>query len=414
MGTNLSSAGPYQGRNDVSYTSVEEARAGKGPEGQAAPAGTTPVAVEPGDTISDLMSKSQPPLDWNNPEHRAQFLADNPQFSETGGRNPDLIWPGEVVYIRSGEAGSDPSVPAQDTTGDGVPDPTSAEQAATTTDAAAQALTAAENADYGSPQVEKANKPEVVAAAQTRLSEAVQAELEFGLTQYVQQNPDATPQELQAEAERLGNAIQGRPGNDAVSDSTLEYRGQQAINTVSARQQGIDLDQVASGTPIQDGPYTDEHGPFAPNSTIESTDGRSYRIDANGYLANGPIAVDGDSRGNARYEVFENGVSTGQSWTLPPGAPDPETPPQPSAESPVGNVADPPTNNAERSDTAAQAYYAASTAEPANPAAVREAQQAFIQAVRAELATGASLQQIQARYGNDPYINAAIDTAAYG
>lgn len=111
--TNLDSAPRYQGPGNASFTSVDEAEAGKGAEGQAAPDGTTAVAVEPGDTISELMSRAEPRQDWNNPQHRAQFLADNPQFAETGGRNPDLIWPGEVVYVRNGEA---PPPPADTTT----------------------------------------------------------------------------------------------------------------------------------------------------------------------------------------------------------------------------------------------------------------------------------------------------------
>jgi len=99
MGTELASAPPFQGNRDVSYTSVSEAQQGQGPEGQQAPAGTVPVAVEPGDTISGLMA--QQGLDWNDPAHRAQFMADNPQFADAaGGRNPDLIWPGEVLYVR--------------------------------------------------------------------------------------------------------------------------------------------------------------------------------------------------------------------------------------------------------------------------------------------------------------------------
>jgi hypothetical protein len=58
------------------------------------------VAVEPGDTISGLMA--QQGLDWNDPAQRAQFMADNPQFADAAGsRNPDLIWPGEVLYVRS-------------------------------------------------------------------------------------------------------------------------------------------------------------------------------------------------------------------------------------------------------------------------------------------------------------------------
>ena len=99
MGTELSSAPPYQGSRDVSYTSVSEAQQGQGPEGQPPPAGTVPVAVERGDTISGLMA--QQGLDWNDSAQRAQFIADNPQFADAaGGRNPDLIWPGEVLYVR--------------------------------------------------------------------------------------------------------------------------------------------------------------------------------------------------------------------------------------------------------------------------------------------------------------------------
>lgn len=109
MGTDLGSAPPYQGPQRASYTSVAEANAGKGAEGQAAPPGTIPVAVQPGDTVSALMANAKPPMDWNNPQHREQFLADNPQFTDQhppmgDKRSADLIYPGEVVYVR------DPSV----------------------------------------------------------------------------------------------------------------------------------------------------------------------------------------------------------------------------------------------------------------------------------------------------------------
>lgn len=120
MGTDLGSAPPYSGNPNVSYTSVAEAEAGQGAEAQAAPAGATPVAVEPGDTISALMAQAEPPMDWNDPDDRKQFLLDNPQFityedaqadpqlaalfDPSSRRDPDLIWPGEVIYIRGGAA----------------------------------------------------------------------------------------------------------------------------------------------------------------------------------------------------------------------------------------------------------------------------------------------------------------------
>ena len=102
MSTTLSNAGnaTFQGTAPADLvTTVEEARNNQAADGSQAPQGTTPVVVEPGDTISQIMRERG--LDWNNPEQRAQFLQDNPQFADrAGGRNPDLIWPGEVVYVR--------------------------------------------------------------------------------------------------------------------------------------------------------------------------------------------------------------------------------------------------------------------------------------------------------------------------
>jgi hypothetical protein len=424
MGTDLSSAPPYSGRNDVSYTSVEEAQQGKGPEGQQAPAGTKPVAVEHGDTISSLMAKQG--LDWNDPEDRAQFLRDNPQFAEAGGdRNPDLIWPGEVLYIRTGPAQDDgtgdsgeTTTPATDTDGDGIPDPQNASEAQATTDAAAKDLERAEQqqSEYLRGPGPKGMKHEYeaqVAAARERLAEAFQAEIETGLRDYMAKNPDATPEQIEAEAERLGNQIQGRSQElSGIADSTVDYRTQQAINVVSAEARGINLAGIAPGTTVRDGPYTDSYGPFEPNATIQDEDGRDIRIDGNGYVANGTIAVTDEQTGKTSYQVYEGGVATGQSWEgLPERPAEPSTPPKPSAQSPVLHVADPPTSNQDETDAAAQAYYEAGVASPDGADKQREA---FMAAVRAELATGASLEDIQARYGNDPYLNQAINEAAYG
>ncbi len=106
--TNLDSATRYQGNTNVSFVSVEEAKANRGAEdGTYQPSGTASIVIQPGDTVSGLMAQARPPMDWNNPEQRAQFLQDNPQFADAaGGRNPDLIWPGEVVYVRDAALGA--------------------------------------------------------------------------------------------------------------------------------------------------------------------------------------------------------------------------------------------------------------------------------------------------------------------
>lgn len=106
--TNLDNAPRYQGNPNVEFTSVAEARNDRGAtDGTYQPHGTATFAVQPGDTISDVMAAARPPMDWSNPQHREQFLRDNPQFADVeGGRNPDLIWPGEVLYVRDAALGA--------------------------------------------------------------------------------------------------------------------------------------------------------------------------------------------------------------------------------------------------------------------------------------------------------------------
>lgn len=438
MGTDLGSAPGYSGNTSVSYTSVEEAQQGKGPEGQDAPTNVDPVVVESGDTISGLMARQG--LDWNNPEDRRQFLADNPQFitredveqfpelaelfDPDSGRNPDLIWPGEVLYIRPPQgdgtegANNTDETPATDTDGDGIPDPVNGTQAQATTDAAAEDLEQAEQRrdEYMREPGPKGLRHEYensVQQAKERLAEAYQAEMETRLREFLEENPDATPEEIEAEANRLSNEIQGRSTTlSDMPESTIDFRNQEAINTVSAEQYGINLDGVGPGTTVRDGPYTDTYGPFEPGATIKDEDGRDIRIDDNGHIANGTIAVTDPDTGEVHYEAYEGGVATGQTWSELPERPDaPAEDPTPSETSPVASVAEPPTNSKEETDAAAQEYYDASVESPDGAAEQREA---FMAAVRAELATGASLEDIKERYGNDPYLNEAIDEAAYG
>ena len=406
--------------SEAQYTSVTEAQNGQVGDGRQADADATAVVVEQGDTVSAIMAR----YGMSYPQDYAEFVRLNPQFA---GRSEHLIYPGEVLYVPSGEggtgetdgtSGNDETQGATDTDGDGIPDPETASQAQATTDAAATALEQAEQ-NYDEymrgpgPKGMRHEYQDAIDTARTNLANAIQAEIETGLRDYIREHPDATPAQIEAEAERLGNQIQGRSQTlSDVGESTIDYRTQQAINAVSAEQRGINLAGVAPGTDIQDGPYTDTHGPFAPNSTIQDEDGRDIRIDANGYPANGTIPVTDEESGETRYVVYEDGVATGQEWDgLPERPAAPATPPQPPEESPVIYVVDPPATNADETDAAAQAYYEAGVATPDGAGEQREA---FMAAVRAELATGASLESIKARYGNDPWLNQAIDEAAYG
>ena len=282
MATDLSSAPPYSGNRNVSYTSKEEALAGKGPEGQDAPDGATPVAVTSGDTISGLMARVG--LDWNNPEHRAQFLRDNPQFADAaGGRNPDLIWPGEVLYIRApgqnpDQPGNDGTSGTTDRTSDGVDGSSTLAQASANTDRKIEALDRARSANLP-PGIDNDTSYQTQA-----VFDAIQGEIETGLREYIAAHPDATPTELRNEAKRLAAAIQGRSQTAAsFDDASMDFRTQQALNNVSAEQAGIDLGRVAPGTDVRDGPYTETSGPFEPGSTITLKDGSKVAVNEQGY-----------------------------------------------------------------------------------------------------------------------------------
>ncbi|WP_242112133.1 LysM peptidoglycan-binding domain-containing protein [Luteimonas aquatica] len=61
-----------------------------------APDGTTPYTVKHGDNLTQIASQNG----YGNPPNMEAFYKDNPQYAE---RNPDLIYPGEVVFVRGAE-----------------------------------------------------------------------------------------------------------------------------------------------------------------------------------------------------------------------------------------------------------------------------------------------------------------------
>lgn len=283
----------YKGPEQISYTSPVEAEQGLGAEGQAAPEGTTAVPVGDGEYISLIMARHG--LDWTNPNDRVQFLQDNPQFitdrdlaefpdelgpyaGQAGGRDPDLVYEGEVLYIRTGED-APPGDGGQTDGTDGQP--TQAE-AAESTDAAAQAVEDAKDAEY--PPGMQSEQDAAVQQANQAFFEAAQTEMEAGLQEFLAANPDATPAQIQAEADRLKHQIQGRTEVAAgMDDYSMDFRTQQAVNAATAEQHGVDLDDYAPGAVVEDGPYTETSGPFEPNGSAERADGTHVRTDENGW-----------------------------------------------------------------------------------------------------------------------------------
>ena len=161
-------------------------------------------------------------------------------------------------------------------------EPQTQAEAAQATDQAIADLEQAENADY--PPGLEHEQNAAVSQARTDAYEAVETEIETGLDEFMAAHPDATPEEITAEADRLRHQIQGRSTMAAgLDDTSMEYHTQQAVNSASADQHGVDLDTVAPGTQINDGPYTETSGPFQPNSRVELRDGTYIQTDENGY-----------------------------------------------------------------------------------------------------------------------------------
>lgn len=271
--------------DNISYTSRAEADQGLGAEGEPAPEGTVAVTIGDGDYISLAMERLG--LDWTNEDHRIQFLKDNPQFitdadlaehselapfaDQAGGRDPDLVYEDEVIYLRPSES-DDQQVTEQP----------SQEEAAATTDEAAQAVEDAQNAEY--PPGFEFEQESAVQQANQDYYEAVEAEVDAGLEEFLAENPDATPQEILTEANRLKHQIQGRTGFSAnANEASMDFRTQQAVDSATARQHGVDLDDYAPGAVSNEGPYTETEGPFEPDSSVQLANGTYVRTDENGW-----------------------------------------------------------------------------------------------------------------------------------
>lgn len=210
MGTDLGSAPSYAGQSSV-YTSVQEAEQGQGHDGRAAPEGTNAVAVEPGDTISGLMA--QQGLDWTDKNDREQFLRDNPQFAD-GSRDPDLIWAGEVVYIRppqgdeTGGAGE---------TGDAAEQPGSNSPEAKAVDEAQQDYDTAVSNYNAAPT--DANW-EALGAAREKLEAAIKTEVEADVAAL--DPPPATYEEHQQAVAESTARVAARYSDDTVVQAATQ------------------------------------------------------------------------------------------------------------------------------------------------------------------------------------------------
>ena len=462
--TDLSSAPPFQGNPNVSFTSTEEALAEQGAEGQAAPDGAIPVAVESGDTISGLMAQAG--LDWNDPEDRAQFLADNPQFADaSGGRNPDLIWPGEVLYLRP--PGSAPAG--------------SAESQATDQDAQELADAQSMSASTDSQVTHREN---TVAAATEQLEHSIRAEIAAGgdpeeirqrlkddesldlddatidaAVDAAQQpasrtnpvggdaaesaplspahdtneaaanlSPGATGAEADAQRRTFVDAarteleqgvsveqLQARYGNDPMLNALIEQADaeRQEAETLAQSAETTDAAAADLGQSHSQSVSTDAQATGRDNAISRQTIALEFAI--RDELANGGDAAEIRQRLKDDPDVA---LDDAQIDAIVDAAQEPASP-----SNPVGGdaTASAPFTPEYASNEAAQAWVDANALSVSTDSQatyrqerIDQAETDFIAAVREELARGGDVDAIKARYGNDEALNALIDEAAAG
>ena len=452
MSTTLSSAvsATFQGSAPANQvTTVEEARNGKAADGGQAPQGTTPVVVEPGDTISGIMA--QHGLDWNDPAQRAQFLQDNPQFADqAGGRNPDLIWPGEVLYVRSGQGGSPES------------------QA---TDQAAAELAQAEGMS-ASTDSQVTNKENTIARCKTGLEQAVRNEIaaggdpaqikerlkndpSIGLDdQTIDQIVDAATQPASRTNPVGGAATEAAPLSPAhatnkaaaglsPSDTGSAAGEKQRIFIDAAKtelEQGVSVDELKSrygNDPLLDGlidtAYAEVQQEAQVAGAAETTDAAAQTL---GETRDRSVSTDSQATGKDNQVARETTLLEFAVRDELAAGVAPETIKQRLKNDPnialddatIDAVVDAATQPASRTNPVggaateaaplSAAYDTNQAAAAVSPTATGseagEAQRAFVEAASVELQQGVSAEELKARYGNDPTLNQLIDLAASG
>jgi hypothetical protein len=451
MSTTLSSAvsATFQGSAPANQvTTVEEARSGKAADGSQAPQGTTPMVVEPGDTISGIMA--QQGLDWNDPAQRAQFLQDNPQFADqAGGRNPDLIWPGEVLYVRNGQ---------------GSPESQATDQAAAEL-AEAQTMSASTDSQV-------THKENTVARLKTELEQAVRNEIaaggdpaqikerlkndpSIGLDdQTIDQIVDAATQPASRTNPVGGAATEAAPlspahaTNEAAAALSPSETGSGAgekqrsfIDAAKAElEQGVGVGELKArygNDPLLNGLIDTANAEVqqeaqvasaaettdAAAQTLGETQGRSVSTDSQATGKDNQVArettllefaVRDELAAGVAPETIKQRLKNDPNIALDDAAIDAvvDAATQPASRTnPVGDAA---TETAPLSAAYDTNQAAAAVSPTATGSEAGEAQRAFVEAARIELQQGVSVEELKARYGNDPTLNQLIDLAASG
>ncbi|MBT2744781.1 MULTISPECIES: LysM peptidoglycan-binding domain-containing protein [unclassified Lysobacter] len=172
----------------------------------ATPAGMKPIVVQPGDNLTQIAAANGVSLE--------QLLAANPQFSQDpasnpGTRNPDLVYPGEVVF---------------------APGP---ESKATATAAANYEAALADDKTPNTSGQDARDKAEATSSTRHEFSEAVQAEIDSSMT-YSGNSREAYGKEAVALGEQIAQRYeaQGKPELAKVAREAAQQRSNEINNEV--------------------------------------------------------------------------------------------------------------------------------------------------------------------------------------
>lgn len=376
-------SGVYTGPGNIPHVTTDQIRSGE----VEAPKNTVPYEVQQGDNLWTIAKNSG----YGNPPDMDAFYKQNPEFQQ---RNPDLIYPGEVVYVAAPENGT-----------------------ATTGKEGPAGQMEYQNYKDGQPTGEPYYaKPGE--GGQPANSETVNENGESIVTDDKGQplngprnlgpNQDGTNQyQDYKDGKPVGDSYSSRPGANGEPTTKPEPQPQ-------PQPQVPDTTQAVPGTPLRLGPYSPDYGPYMPNTTVQLKDGSSIRIDDKGYPANGPVDVSTVcyADGHKDMQDYKDGKPVGDKYQVDVDG-NRIADPAPGDTKPAALTGVYPATLEGDTSRAADAYFNTAPV-PVSPEARSKAKADFIAAVKKEIEAGVSPETIKERYGNYPPFNQAIDQAAAG
>lgn len=428
----ISYAGPKF--NDSALVTIDEVKSGE----VKPPDGTTPYTVQPGDNLSQIAAENG----YGNPPNMQAFYKDNPQYAE---RNPDLIYPGETVFVRGKEGSPEKTDAAARDLSDTKSQPASTDSQVTgresaTADAEANldAAVRQEIAAGGDPKeikerLKSQDLPNVSDADIDRIVDA--ASQPASASNPLGGSREGAPLTPAADANAAAKAYDQARDLHVSTDSQSTNK-QNQLTKAQDDFKGAVTEELAQGTSADEikARYGNDPDLNKLVDQVLSTGRAAYQVsEAQSRSASTDSQVTGKENAVAAAKIdLEQSIRSELASGSSPDAikarlkadehvklddatidkiVDAAGKPA-SATNPIGGEATQSAPLSSAYDTNAAAKSVADAHGRNDSGAISTADTAFVNAAKQELGEGVSVQELKERYGNDATLNTLIDQAA--